>query len=162
MEGTLWVWGRNVFGGLGINNSTNKSTPVTTFSGGTNWKLINSGYGVTSAIKTDGTLWIWGRNSYGQLGINGFNDMNTPVTTFAGGTNWKSVNNRYPTTLAIKTDGTLWVWGTHTNTGALGINNNNSRLTPVTTFAGGTNWKMGTSSSTSSVAIKSGLNVDLS
>jgi len=95
------------------------------------------------AIKTDGTLWTWGWGAY-LLGINqsGASDRRTPVTTFAGGTNWKQVGGSgYNHTAAIKTDGTLWTWGTN-NRGEMGDNNTSfSRSIPSTTFAGGTNWK---------------------
>ena len=141
-EGTLWTWGRNSYGNLGDNTSfTTRSTPVTTFAGGTNWKQVACGYRHTAAIKTDGTLWTWGQNFNGILGIfNGFGQRTTPVTTFAGGTNWKQVACTRDTTAAIKTDGTLWVWGTNTN-GQLGDNTTTNKCTPVTTFVGGTNWK---------------------
>jgi len=142
-DGTLWVWGSNYFAKLGINDTTNRPTPVTTFAGGTNWKQVACGGNFTSAIKTDGTLWVWGQNSYGQLGINlglSTNSRTTPVTTFAGGTNWKQVSCGYHNTLAIKTDGTLWTWGRNNNA-QVGDNTATDRSTPVTTFAGGTNWK---------------------
>jgi alpha-tubulin suppressor-like RCC1 family protein len=140
-DGTLWVWGLNIYGGLGINNTTNPiCTPVTTFAGGTNWKQVAVGQVHTAAIKTDGTLWTWGRNTNGYLGTNDTNTRCTPVTTFAGGTNWKQVFCGYFHTAAIKTDGTLWTWGRN-NQGHLGDNTSIDRSTPVTTFAGGTNWK---------------------
>jgi alpha-tubulin suppressor-like RCC1 family protein len=140
-DGTLWTWGYNNEGQLGINDTTNRNTPVTTFAGGTNWKRVNAGYHPsTTAIKTDGTLWAWGRNNIGQLGTNDTTQRNTPVTTFAGGTNWKQSSNGRGQTAAIKTDGTLWVWGSNAY-GGLGVNDTTGRLTPVTTFAGGTNWK---------------------
>jgi alpha-tubulin suppressor-like RCC1 family protein len=139
-DGTLWTWGNNTYAQLGINAAGNKSTPVTTFAGGTNWKQVATGYQVTAAIKTDGTLWTWGRNTYGQLGDNTTTGRTTPVTTFAGGTNWKQVTCGGYSTAAIKTDGTLWTWGRNTY-GQLGINNTTDKATPVTTFAGGTNWK---------------------
>ena len=143
-EGNLWVWGRNNNGQLGINNTNTRCTPVTTSTGGANWKQVSGGDIHRAAIKTDGTLWAWGLNSYGQLGVNdagaGLN-RSTPVTTFAGGTNWKQVACGYNFTAAIKTDGTLWTWGLNSD-GQLGVNNLTSpRCTPVTTFAGGTNWK---------------------
>jgi alpha-tubulin suppressor-like RCC1 family protein len=147
-DGTLWTWGRNDFGVLGINvagRSTNRTTPVTTFLGGTNWKQVATGIFNTAAIKTDGTLWIWGYNFYGQLGINvagPTTNRTTPVTTFLGGTNWKQVSCGWHHTSAIKTDGTLWVWGSNSS-GRLGINNiiRTMVCTPVQTFLGGTNWK---------------------
>jgi alpha-tubulin suppressor-like RCC1 family protein len=147
----LWVWGSNP----GDNTFTQRSTPVTTLSGGANWKQVSSGNGHTAAIKTDGTLWTWGFNSAGRLGINSsVNSVCTPVTTFAGGTNWKQVSCGSQFTAAIKTDGTLWVWGTNTNNAQLGINTTSSRSTPVTTFAGGTNWKQVSCGGQHAAAIK--------
>ena len=139
-DGTLWTWGYNPYGGLGTNDTTDRSTPVTTFAGGTNWKQVSTGGYHTAAIKTDGTLWTWGYNLYGQLGTNDTTQRLTPVTTFAGGTNWKQVDTGWYHIAAIKTDGTLWTWGRGTN-GGLGTNDTTDRATPVTTFAGGTNWK---------------------
>jgi alpha-tubulin suppressor-like RCC1 family protein len=140
-DGTLWTWGLNSSGELGDNTSTNRSTPVTTFAGGTTWKQVTTGITQTAAIKTDGTLWIWGSADSGRLGINGYGNRSTPVTTFAGGTNWKQVASGLQHSAAVKTDGTLWTWGRENN-GQLGNNRNTSNIkTPVTTFAGGTNWK---------------------
>jgi alpha-tubulin suppressor-like RCC1 family protein len=153
-DGTLWTWGSNVSAKLGINTSGNRSTPVTTFAGGTNWKQVSVGYNHFAAIKTDGTLWTCGRSSTGQLGNNDISDRSTPVTTFAGGTNWKQVYANGSNTLAIKTDGTLWGWGQNTD-GQLGINVAiDNRITPVTTFAGGTNWKQVSGSTNAGFAIK--------
>ena len=139
-DGTLWTWGLNTSGRLGDNTIITRSTPVTTFAGGTNWKQVSCGANHTAAIKTDGTLWIWGSNTSRQLGTNTTTTRSTPVTTFAGGTNWKQVSCGNDHTAAIKTDGTLWTWGGN-GFGGLGDNTITNRLTPVTTFAGGTNWK---------------------
>jgi len=152
-DGSLWTWGNNGDGQLGINNTANRSTPVTTFAGGTNWKSVAGGSGHAAAIKTDGSLWTWGRNSDGQLGINDTTQRNTPVTTFAGGTDWKSVNCGRFFTIAIKTNGTLWVWGNN-QSGQLGDNTKTTRSTPVTTFAGGTTWKSVAGGDTHTAAIK--------
>jgi alpha-tubulin suppressor-like RCC1 family protein len=137
-DGSLWTWG-NITG----NNSGGRSTPVTTFIGGNTWKQVSAS-AHTAAIKTDGSLWLWGNQFQGELGINvggaGNQGRGTPVTTFVGGTTWKSVSCGNQYTTAIKTDGSLWVWGRNNN-GQLGTNNNITRSTPVTTFAGGTNWK---------------------
>jgi alpha-tubulin suppressor-like RCC1 family protein len=137
-DGTLWTWGRNANGQLGINNTDNRSTPVTTFAGGNNWKQVVCGDTHTAAIKTDGTLWTWGYGDFGRLGNNSFGSSNVPVTTFAGGNNWKQVSMSVKCrhTAAIKTDGTLWSWGT-----TVGDNFFTFRITPVTTFAGGNTWK---------------------
>jgi len=149
-DGTLWTWGYGGQGKLGINSSpASVSTPVTTFSGGTNWKQVSCGYRHTAAIKTDGTLWTWGSPSSGVLGnaVDSFSPQQVPITTFSGGTNWKQVSAGKNHTAAIKTDGTLWTWGgaqfaSGFNVGQLGNGiTTGSRSTPVTTFAGGTNWK---------------------
>ena len=139
-DGTLWTWGNNGNGQLGDNTTTQRNTPVQVFGSATNWKQVACGNNSTAAIKTDGTLWTWGSNGSCQLGTNDTTQRNTPVTTFAGGTNWKQVAGGTSHTSSIKTDGTLWVWGTGGN-GRLGINATTNRTTPVTTFAGGTNWK---------------------
>jgi alpha-tubulin suppressor-like RCC1 family protein len=143
-DGTLWTWGYNASGGLGDNTITSKSSPVQTVAGGTNWKQVSSSTGnggsMITAIKTDGTLWTWGRNSSGQLGDNTIVDKSSPVQTVAGGTNWKQVSAAGTIVAAIKTDGTLWLWGDNSN-GQLGDNTTTAKSSPVQTVAGGTNWK---------------------
>jgi alpha-tubulin suppressor-like RCC1 family protein len=158
-DGTLWIWGYNLTGGLGTNTSGEpRCTPVTTFAGGNNWKQVSTNGTLTAAIKNDGTLWLWGDGDMatGQGSIS----RSTPVTTIYGGTTWKQVfvaprvlsaGNQF--TAAIRTDGTLWVWGLNTN-GALGINNVTTRCTPVTTFAGGGNWLQAEGGKHGMVALK--------
>jgi alpha-tubulin suppressor-like RCC1 family protein len=153
-DGTLWTWGSGGNGRLGNAVTTNVSTPVTTFAGGTNWKQVSTADAHTAAIKTDGTLWTWGRGTYGRLGTNAVSDRLTPVTTFAGGNNWKQVSSAGRYTAAVKTDGTLWTWG-YGNFGRLGTNAVSDRLTPVTTFAGGNNWKQVSAGESHTSAIKS-------
>ena len=152
----LWVWGLNSNGQLGTNNTITRSAPVNTFAGGANWKQVSCGYYHAVAVKTDGTLWTWGQNSYGQLGTNGFSDSEVPITTFAGGSNWRQVSCGSLHSAAIKTDGTLWTWGRNIF-GQLGVNASgvgNTRVTPVTTFAGGNNWKQVACGYQSTLAVK--------
>jgi alpha-tubulin suppressor-like RCC1 family protein len=155
-DGTLWVWGFNGYGQLGIDiASQSRSTPVTTFAGGTNWKQVSCGYRHVAAIKTDGTLWVWGNQQYGRLGnaVIGPGNAITPITTFSGGTDWRQVSYARSHTVAIKTDGTLWTWGFGGN-GRLGNAVTTNTSTPVTTFAGGTNWKQVSGGSFHMAAIK--------
>jgi len=139
-DGTLWTWGHNTYGQLGDNTIVHRSSPVQTVSGGTNWKQVAGGISHTAAIKTDGTLWTWGRGQYGQLGDNSQVNKSSPVQTVAGGTNWKQVAGGQDYTAAIKTDGTLWTWG-HNPFGALGDNTVVNKSSPIQTVSSGTNWK---------------------
>lgn len=140
-DGTLWCWGNNADGQLGINSVTNLSSPQQTVAFGTNWKQISCGSTHTAAVKTDGTLWLWGSNLYGQLGDNSTTKRSSPVQTIALGTNWQQVScGGSSHTAAIKADGTLWSWGNNTD-GQLGDNTIVKRSSPVQTVAYGTNWK---------------------
>jgi alpha-tubulin suppressor-like RCC1 family protein len=125
---------------------------VQTSAGGTNWKQISCGNNQTGAIKTDGTLWVWGYNASGQLGINSTTPASTPVQTIAGGTNWKMVSAGCYTTMGIKTDGTLWTWGSGFH-GNLGDGGSADKSSPIQTVAGGTNWKQVSSGSFGGIAI---------
>jgi YD repeat-containing protein len=139
-DGTLWMWGVNLYGSVGDNTITNRSSPVQTVSGGTNWKEVSSGNSNVVAIKTDGTLWTWGYNEQGQLGDGTDVNKSSPVQTVAGGTNWKQVSTGGSSVGAIKTDGTLWMWGNN-NAGQSGDNTIVNKSSPVQTVAGGSNWK---------------------
>ena len=138
-DGTLWVCGYNQFGKLGDGTTTSRLSLVTTAGGGTNWKQVSCGRSHTAAIKTDGTLWTWGRDHYGQLGIGVQTSRSSPGTTVGGGTNWRQVSAGGRHTAAVKTDGTLWTWGTNLE-GQLGEVAGN-RSSPATTAGGGTTWK---------------------
>jgi alpha-tubulin suppressor-like RCC1 family protein len=142
-DGTLWLWGGNSAGQLGVNDRIARSTPVREWTSSTNWRQVFLGSGVTAAIKTDGTLWLWG-------GTLGFNDSilqrSTPSQEFTSSTNWKQIvirrGNRNDFN-AIKTDGTLWTWGSN-DFGLLGradISLSSARSTPVQEFTSSTNWK---------------------
>jgi alpha-tubulin suppressor-like RCC1 family protein len=147
-DGSLWLWGRNDFGGaLGDGTRTDRNSPVQTVSGGYNWKLVSAGGYNTSAIKTDGTMWAWGYNDQGGVGDGTRIDKSSPVQTISGGTNWKSVFYRHPRYSAMKTDGTLWIWGynTHGEIGNGFVGDNSAegpqRANPTPTQVPGTNWK---------------------
>jgi alpha-tubulin suppressor-like RCC1 family protein len=153
-DGTLWLWGRGFAGHLGDNTTINKSSPVQTISSGTNWKQVSRGSNFAAAIKTDGTLWLWGENANGGLGINiALTPRSSPVQTISSGTNWKQVSVFINHTAAIKTDGTLWLWGTGSN-GLLGNDSIAARSSPVQTVSSGTNWKQVSAGACHTVAIK--------
>ena len=108
---TLWTWGFNNNGQLGDNTTTTRLTPITTSVGGTNWKQVSCGELHTTSIKTDGTLWVWGRNNLGQLGDNTTTTRTTPVTASTGGNNWKQVacGGYHTTAVTSGTDPTFFI-----------------------------------------------------
>jgi len=150
---TIFTWGLGTTGQLGDNTVANKSNPIQTVTGGINWKQVSSGNTHTAAIKTDGTLWTWGVGTAGQLGNNAATSRSSPVQTATFGTNWKSVACGFNHTAAIKTDGTLWAWGS--NSGNLGDNTNVDKSSPVQTITFGTNWKQVSAGENHMAAVKS-------
>lgn len=138
-NGTLWTWGNNVSGQLGNSTINSVYSPIQTIALGTNWKQVAFGRYAISAIKTDGTLWTWGGNLYGELGDSTKTSRSSPIQTITLGNNWKQASCGYLHMAAVKTDGTLWAWG-YNNYGGLGDSTTISRSSPVQTIALGTNW----------------------
>ena len=150
-DGTLWVWGNNNNGQLGLGNIDNQHTPVKV--GSETWKAVAAGKLHTVAIKSDGTLWAWGLNEYGQLGLGdkGF-DTNRNVPVKVGSETWKAVSAGESHTVAIRSDDTLWAWGLN-DSGQLGIGNRNNQDVPVK--VGSATWKAVSAGGSHTVAIHS-------
>jgi len=122
-DGTLWGWGRNNYGQLGLNSRTEYSSPIQI--PGTTWSAaINMGNYLSIATKTDGTLWSWGYGGAGQLGHNLPYNSHKSSPTQIPGTAWSTLQGSVASSSyapkAIRTDGTLWVWG-HNQYGELGL-----------------------------------------
>ena len=129
-DGSLWSWGQNNLGNLGHNDQVQRSSP--TQIPGT-WSKINSiALQATMAIKTDGTLWTWGSNEHGELGHNeGSPSKNLSSPTQIGtATDWSQVRGFIRNAMAIKTDGSLWGWGSNYQ-GTVGDNSVVKRSSPV-------------------------------
>ena len=109
-DGTLWSIGGGWKGQIGDNNKTNYSSPVQIGSG-TDWASVGIiGEYSSGAVKTDGTLWVWGENEIGQLGQNNGTYYSSPIQI--PGTTWSQVRATGPDGgMATKTDNTLWSWG---------------------------------------------------
>jgi alpha-tubulin suppressor-like RCC1 family protein len=127
-DGTLWSFGNNGSGQLGLGNTVNRSSPVQ-IGTDTDWVQISASGASSAAIKSNGTLWTWGLNSSGQLGLGNIVDRSSPVQVGAL-TDWRQVCMSTISGYAIKTNGTLWAWGNATG-GALGDGVVVSRSSPV-------------------------------
>ena len=109
-DGSLWAWGYNGLGQLGNGTTSNNNTLPIKIGTNNNWASVSGGSYYTVAIKTDGSLWAWGYNAYGQLG-NGTNSNTSTPIQIGTATDWASVSAGDHHTVAIKTNGSLWTWG---------------------------------------------------
>ena len=183
-DDTLWAWGSQAYGNLGVNNRTTYSSPIQipgTWSAvmtgqdkdwyksgaittdgelfcwgkqngantvkflddvnysspvqlpGTTWKQGSWDFYNGYWTKTDGTMWAIGSNIWGQLGAHNAGTGGPNWGTYARsspcqipGTSWSHVSG----SLALRTDGTLWAWGRNTY-GQLGTNNRIHRSSPT-------------------------------
>ena len=131
-DGTLWSWGKNENGGLGLNISdlSFRSSPVQ-IGGATDWSDFSIGPDALHvlAIRNGGQLWAWGYNAFGQVGQENTSNYSSPVQVGAL-TNWAYIKTTERASFAIKTDGTLWAWGWN-GWGQLGQNDRISKSSPV-------------------------------
>ncbi len=138
-DGTLWGVGRNSDDmNLGLNDRTDRSSP-TQIGTGTDWVQTSGGSHTNTAIKTNGTLWIWGHNNYGQVGNENEQPQSSPVQ-IGTETTWAIADSQDSVTAAIKTDGTLWSWG-YGGRGALGHNQSHTTYSSPKQVGTDTNWR---------------------
>jgi alpha-tubulin suppressor-like RCC1 family protein len=128
-DSKIYTWGEGANGRLGHNNQIDRSSPVQV-GALTNWAQVSAGFLNTSAVKTDGTLWGWGGNtSFGVVGDGTVIDRSSPVQVGAL-TNWSQVSTANDGCAAIKTDGTLWGWGSGDD-GKIGDGTSVNKSSPV-------------------------------
>jgi alpha-tubulin suppressor-like RCC1 family protein len=130
-DSSLWGWGYNEEGALGDGTNINKTVP-TKIGIDKDWLKVVSYYDWTTfALKSNGSLWAWGFNSYGEMG-DGTTVSKTNPTQIGTDKNWKNIlrNRGDKFTVGIKTDGSLWAWGNN-NFGQLGNGTTTSKNSPV-------------------------------
>ena len=142
-DGTMFAWGVNTQGQLGLGDDTSRSSPTQLT--GTTWSSSSAGNNCTMVLKTDGTLWGMGENDNGQCANPGAvgSNINSPVQV--PGTTWSTGQKKLSMSqskfgLSIKTDGTLWAWG-YNNQGQLGQNDVVNYSSPVQ-VGSDTTWNM--------------------
>ncbi len=127
---TVWTWGWNNHGQLGDGTTDNRSTPAQV-PGLTHVIAVAAGDWHSVALRDDHTVWVWGRNDYGQLGLGAGDttDRHGPVQV-PGLTNVIAIDAGTHHTVAIRSDDTLWSWGSNED-GQIGDGTNIDRHTPT-------------------------------
>ena len=120
-KGKLYAFGSNFSGSFGINlNGYNSRNNITLISNDTTWVQTAAGWYSSFGLKSNNTLWSWGANSWGMLGIG--SAINNEVTPkLIKDNDWLSISSKQEHSAAFKKNGSLWVWG-NSEGNALGTN----------------------------------------
>ena len=158
-DGSVWAWGLNIYGQLGDGTNTNKTTPVRVTGPAGYGNLmgvvaVSVGAWYSMALSTDGKVWTWGRNNYGQLADGTTEDRNTPA--WARGENGSghltgvvAISAGHSHSMALKADGTVWTWGRNDygqigdgTSAAISSNPHHKKVFPVQVKGANGIWKL--------------------
>ncbi len=151
-DGTLWAWGGNANGQLGLGDTVDRSLP-TQVGVGSNWVAVAGGDGHSLGLRSDGTLWAWGKNDQGQLGLGTRTDKLVP-NKVGSVTTWVAVSAGTWHSLALRSDGTLYAWGDNAF-GQLGVGSTTDKLSP-TKVGTATTWDAISAGGEYSLGLRSG------
>jgi alpha-tubulin suppressor-like RCC1 family protein len=116
-DGNILTWGRNDVGQLGLGTKTTSKTanriPKVMGNSLGEWRFVTAGRAHALAIKIDGTLWGWGDNANGQLGLGGGSKLvaQTLPQRIGTGADWVAAAAGKSFSVALRADGTLWAAG---------------------------------------------------
>lgn len=137
-DGTVWAWGYNNHGQLGLGNLSNYYSPqkidsmklklFNTFDSNTRFK-IQAGHNHSVALSSNGDVYAWGYNNYGQLGLNNNIQMLTP-TKIDNLTQVKFISSQFNSTLTISNSSSLTSWG-YNNHSQLGEGTTVNKTSPT-------------------------------
>ena len=129
-DGSVWVWGSNASGELGGATTAGQSAVPLQVPGLSGIIAVAAGKQHSLALKSDGTVWAWGDNSYGQLGIGSTSVPATPVVQVSGLPFIIAIAVGSYHNLALDSSGSVWTWG-YNGTGQLGNGSTIQQTTPV-------------------------------
>ena len=92
------------------------------------WTAVALGGHHACGLKTDGSLWCWGRNDRGVLGVASL--IEEPVPRRIGSARWESITGHADHVCGVQADHTLWCWGTNYY-GQLGLGDAAERGQPM-------------------------------
>ncbi len=132
-DASLWCWGRNDRGQLGDGAASGQPALQPSRVGTASWAALGGGGSHTCGIQADGSLWCWGADSDGALGLEGAGDQAEPQRVGTR-TDWAHVDTgggaEGEHTCAGTDGGELWCWGSGTN-GEMGDGSGSSSPDPV-------------------------------
>jgi Regulator of chromosome condensation (RCC1) repeat len=116
---TVWAWGNNYYGELGNGSYNGSNIPVQvslpSLPSGVTITKIACGENHSLALASNGTVWAWGWNAYGQIGNRSYNGSNVPVQvslpSLPSGVTMTSISCGELHSLALASNGTVWAWG---------------------------------------------------
>jgi len=129
-NGTVWAWGRDYEGQLGNGDDAGDSLIPTQVPGLPVITAIAAGNYHTLALAENGTVYAWGMNDYGQLGIAGDVDTAQSPTQVTTISNVVDIAAGFYHTLALTEDGTVYAWGMNDH-GQLGIGSDVDQSEPT-------------------------------
>ncbi|HUP31168.1 MAG TPA: hypothetical protein VM122_13400 [Usitatibacter sp.] len=130
-DGSVWAWGDPfAVGATGnIVDGTSFARPYR-IPGLDRARAVSAGNGYTLVLRDDGTVWAWGTNRYGQLGVEGITDRIAPAPV-PGVTGIKAISAGDSQALALREDGTVLAWGANLE-GQQGVGSTGGPLAPHT------------------------------
>ncbi|MFN2476361.1 MAG: RCC1 domain-containing protein [Chthoniobacterales bacterium] len=130
-DGRVLGWGYNLNGQLGNGSTSNSTTPgAVSLPAGVTASAVSEGLAHSLAIGSDGKLYAWGGNNFGQLG-NGSTANSTPpvVVSLPAGVTASAIGAGFNHSLAAGSDGKLYAWGSN-GEGELGNGSTTQSTTP--------------------------------
>jgi alpha-tubulin suppressor-like RCC1 family protein len=131
-DGRVYAWGSNSYGALGDGSVTDHTTPVVAaLPTGATPIAVAAGHMYSLAIMSNGKLYAWGNNTWGQLGDGTLSSRTIPVSkNLPLGITPTAIYSRDAHSLAIGSDNKLYAWGNN-GTGQLGDGTTTGRYSPV-------------------------------
>ncbi|GFO59626.1 hypothetical protein GMST_19510 [Geomonas silvestris] len=136
-DGTLWSWGDNAAGQLGLGSTQPQAEPVQV-GNDRDWAALAAGALHAVALKRNGRVYAWGDNSSGQLGNGGLGQLNAPAPVPGIG-NLVALSAGAFHTLALSADGRSWAWGGNLD-GQLNTGSQTGSLAPADAGNAGLGW----------------------